>query len=236
VIDAGDPGALLVIEMLPEPLPLAVGENFAVKEVLPPAAIVAGTASPERLNPVPDAAACEMTVLAFPGLLSVMVAVPVLPTFTLLKFTLAGLMVSKGCGGAVAIPLSAMVRGEFGALLAIEILPLAFPVVVGANFAVNEVPAPALRVTGVAKPLMLKPAPEALPDEITTMAVPVFVKVTATDTLAPVTKLPKLMLVGLAPSRPWVPIPVKGTVRVGFEALLAIVIVPEAFPVTVGMN
>jgi len=193
---------LLLIEMFPEALPLAVGENFAVKEVLPPATIVAGSASPERLNPVPEAVACDMTVFAFPGLLSVMVAMPVLPTFTLLKFTLLGLIVSKGCGGAVAIPLSAMVSGEFGALLAIEILPLAFPTVVGANFAVNDVPAPAFNVTGAAKPLMLKPAPDTLPDETTTLAVPVFVKVTATDALAPVTRLPKLMLAGLALRRP----------------------------------
>lgn len=227
---------MLVIETFPEALPVAVGKNLAVKDVLAPAAIVAGSARPERLNPAPDAVACEMTVLAFPGLLSVTVAVPVLPTFTLLKFTLVGLIVSKGCSGCVAMPLSVMFSGEFGALLAIEILPLAFPVVVGANFAVNEVPAPTLRVKGVAKPLMLKPGPEALPDEITTLAVPVFVTVTATDALAPVTKLPKLMLAGFALSRPWVPIPVKGTVRLGVKALLVIVIVPEAFPVTVGMN
>jgi hypothetical protein len=145
-------------------------------------------------------------------------------------------MVSKGCGGCVPIPLSAMVSGEFGALLAIEMLPLALPAVVGANLAVNDVPCPTLSVTGVAKPLMLKPAPEALADEITTLAVPVFVKVTATDALAPVTRLPKLMLAGLELSRPWVPMPVKGMVRDGFDALLVIVIVPDAFPVTAGMN
>jgi hypothetical protein len=233
---AGDPGALLLIEMLPEKLPLALGENLAVKDVLPPAAIVAGIASPERLNPVPDALACEMTVLAFPGLLRVMVAVPVLPVFTLLKFTLVGLMVSKGCGGAVPIPLSAMLRGEFGALLVMEMLPLAFPAEVGANLAVNDVAWPALSVTGVVNPLKLKPAPEELADEITTLAVPVFVTVTEIDSLAPVIRLPKLMLAGLADSRPCVPMPVNGMVNDGFEALLLIVIVPTEFPVAVGVN
>lgn len=50
---AGDPGALLAIEMLPETAPVAVGKNFAVKDVLPPAAIVAGNVSPVTLNLAP---------------------------------------------------------------------------------------------------------------------------------------------------------------------------------------
>ena len=233
MVVAGEPGALLVIEMLPEALPFTVGANFAVKDALPPAAIVAGSGSPDRLNPAPDAVACEMTVLAFPGLLSVMVAMPLLPTFTLLKLTLVGLIVSWGC---VPVPLSETDSGEFGALLTMEMLPLAFPAEVGANFAVNDVPCPAFSVIGVAKPLMLNPAPEALAEDTTTLAVPVFVNVTATETVAPMTKLPKLMLPGLALSRPWVPMPVKGMVNDGSDALLVIVIVPEAFPVTVGIN
>lgn len=57
VMLAGEPGALLVIDIVPEALPLVVGANFAVKEVLPPAAIVVGSARPERLNPVPEAVA-----------------------------------------------------------------------------------------------------------------------------------------------------------------------------------
>jgi hypothetical protein len=233
---AGDPGALLLIEMLPEKLPLAFGENLAVKDVLPPAAIVAGIASPERLNPVPEAFACDTTVLAFPGLLRVIVAVAVLPVPTLLKFTFVGLMLSKGCGGAVPMPLSAMPSGEFGALLAIEMLPLALPAEVGANLAVNEKAWPGLSVTGVAGAMKLKPGPEELAAEINTFAVPVFVNVTPTDSYAPVIRFPKLMLAGLADKRPWVPMPVKGMVNDGFEALLLTDIVPTVFPVAVGVN
>ena len=233
---AGDPGALLAIEMLPEALPLAVGANFAVNDVLPPAMIVVGMVNPEMLNPAPDAVAADTTVFAFPGLLRVMVAVPLLPTFTLLKFTLVGLMVNCGWGGAVPVPLSVIVSGELGALLTIEMLPLAAPTIVGANFAVNDVPCPAMSVTGAAKPLMVKPVPETLADETTMLAVPMFVNVTAADTLAPVTRLPKLMLAGLALRFPCVPIPVNGIVNEGFDALLVIATVPEAFPVTVGMN
>lgn len=138
-MDAGDPGALLVSEMLPEALPVAPGANFTVKEVLPPAAIVAGMARPEMLKPFPEAVACVMTVLAFPGLLKVIVAVALLPTFTELKFTLVGLMVNLGCGGSVPTPVNAIFRGEPGALLVTAIFPLKLPAVVGANFAVNVV-------------------------------------------------------------------------------------------------
>lgn len=134
------------------------------------------------------------------------------------------------------MPLNAMVSGEFGALLAIEMLPLALPVVVGAYFAVKEVPCAGFSVTGVANPLMLKPVPETLPEETTTLAVPVFVNVIATESLAPVTRLPKFTLAGFALSFPCVPIPLRGMVTTGFVALLLIVIVPAALPVTVGMN
>jgi hypothetical protein len=136
-MDAGEPGALLVSEMLPEEFPAALGVNLAVKDVLPPAAIVAGIARPEMLKPAPEAVASVMTVLAFPGLLRVIVAVALPPTFTLLKFTLAGLIVNLGCGGSVPTPLNAIFRGEPGALLVTAMFPLKLPAVVGANLAVN---------------------------------------------------------------------------------------------------
>ena len=54
---SGEPGALLVIEMLPVAVPDEVGENFAVKEAFCPALIVVGTDKPLRLKPVPEALA-----------------------------------------------------------------------------------------------------------------------------------------------------------------------------------
>jgi hypothetical protein len=55
----------------------------------------------------------------------------------------------------------AIVSGEAGALLAIEILPLAPPAIAGAKLAVNEALCPELIVSGTAKPVILKPVPEA---------------------------------------------------------------------------
>ena len=59
----------------------------------------------------------------------------------------------------------------------IEMLPEVLPVAAGANLAVNEVFEPALIVTGVVRPDMLKPVPDADAAEIVMLAVPEFVSV-----------------------------------------------------------
>jgi hypothetical protein len=46
-IVSGDPGALLVIAMLPATLPVTAGVNFAVNVELDPAAIEIGNVNPE---------------------------------------------------------------------------------------------------------------------------------------------------------------------------------------------
>ena len=56
-IVSGDPGALLLTEMLPLTLPAAVGAKLAVKEALCPALRVVGTANPLTLKAAPDAVA-----------------------------------------------------------------------------------------------------------------------------------------------------------------------------------
>ena len=48
---AGDPGALLLTEMLPELLPAAAGANWATNVALAPGLTVWGRASPVMLNP-----------------------------------------------------------------------------------------------------------------------------------------------------------------------------------------
>ena len=75
------------------------------------------------------------------------------------KAALDGVAAICGC---VPVPVSAIASGEFGALLTIEMLPVALPAVAGANRAVKVAICPALIVKGVAIPLMLKPAPDAV--------------------------------------------------------------------------
>ena len=54
---SGEPGALLAKETEPVTLPAVVGAKAALKVVLPPAAIVAGTVRPVMVKPAPDTVA-----------------------------------------------------------------------------------------------------------------------------------------------------------------------------------
>jgi len=234
-IDAGEPGALLTIEMLPVAAPAEVGANIAENEALLPALIVIGMLAPLMLNPLPEGDALVTVNVPVPAFVSVTVCAPLLPTETLPKATLAGLIVSCGCV-AVPEPDRAIESGEPGALLTTEMLPLALPAVVGENFAVNDVLCPAFSVIGAARPVMLNPVPDALPDEIATLAVPEFVRVTLTDPLAPTSMPPKLMLPGFAVRLPCTPVPLSATDTVGLLAVLVIRMLPAATPAVVGAN
>ena len=68
--------------------------------------------------------------LAVPELVIVTACDPLLPTKTFPKLKLDGLAVSCPC---TPVPLKTIVAGEPGALLVIEMLPVALPVDAGAN-------------------------------------------------------------------------------------------------------
>jgi hypothetical protein len=88
------------------------------------------------LKPVPVMLLPVMEIAAVPVLERVtVVGALLLPTATLPKSTLAGLALSAP---SVPVPLRAMVRGEPGALLVIDTLPLALAAVVGVKVTVNE--------------------------------------------------------------------------------------------------
>ena len=134
------------------------------------------------------------------------------------------------------MPLSAIAKGDPGALLVIDMLPLTLPVAVGAKRAVNDALCPALIVTGAVIPLMLNPVPETLAAEIVTLPVPVLFNVTVADPLLPTTTLPKLTLAGLALNPPCVPVPLNASASGEFEASLVTVTVPLAAPADWGAN
>lgn len=221
--------------MPPVAAPAALGVKTAENEALLPALIVIGMPVPLMLNPVPEGEALLIVNVAVPAFVSVTDRVPALPTDTLPKATLAGLIVSWG-SVAVPDPDKAIESGELGALLTIEMPPVALPAAVGENLAVNDVLCPAFSVNGAVSPVMLNPVPDALPAEIATLAVPEFVRVTLTDPLAPTSKLPKLMLVGFAFRFPCTPVPASAIDTVGLVAVLAIAMLPAATPTVVGAN
>lgn len=70
-----------------------------------------------------------------------------------------------------------------------------------------------------------------------TVVPPVLVTVSDRDFVFPTVTEPKLMLLGSAPRPPGeTPVPAKGMVRVGFEALDVIVTLPLALPAADGLN
>ncbi len=70
-----------------------------------------------------------------------------------------------------------------------------------------------------------------------TLVPPVLVTVSDTDFLLPTVTVPKLMLVGSAPKPPGVtPVPDRGIVRDGFEALEMMLMLPLALPADDGLN
>ena len=85
---------MLTIEMPPDTAPVTVGAKMAENETLLPALIVIGILAPLMLNPVPEDVAWVTVNAAFPAFVSVTVWDPLLPTETLPKATLAGLIVS----------------------------------------------------------------------------------------------------------------------------------------------
>ena len=132
-------------------------------------------------------------------MISVMFCEELLPTLTLPKFKLVGMMLHCNC---VPVPLNAIVMGEPGASLTIEMLPLALPAEDGVKLAEKPMLCPTLSVIGVAKPAMAKPVPETLADEIVILAVAELVRVIGCNPLLPTATLPKLTLIELAVSCP----------------------------------
>jgi hypothetical protein len=231
---AGDPAALLAIEIDPVALPAAAGVKVVLNDALAPATTDIGNV-PCTAKPLPDAVAELIVSVALPEFVNETVCVPVLPTFTLPKLTLGVPSVNCACP-AVPVPLSAIVSGEFGRLLAIEIEPVAAPVAVGANFTPNVTLCPAVNVCGGVKPVVLNAAPETVAELMFTLAVPPFVSVTFTVLLLPVSWLPKLTLPGFAVRLPAVPVPVTGIEMFESVAVLVTAIVPVAAPAIVGAN
>ncbi len=117
--------------------------------------------TPLALKPAPVTVTPEMVTLEFPLLVSVTGNPLLAPTFTLPKLRLVGFAPSRKVA-ATPVPLSGIVRGEPGASLTKEIEPVTLPAVAGAKAALNVVLPPAAIETGIVRPEMVKPAPDAV--------------------------------------------------------------------------
>ena len=175
VIDAP---ALFATVMLPVAPPTAVGANLTASVAVAEGFNVNGAVTPLTLNPAPASATPVICSAAFPVLVKVIFCEALLPTATLPKLKLFVLAVNCPTGAVVAVPDNTIVRGEPAASLATVMLPVAFPVTLGANFTASVAFSDAFSVTGAVTPLTLNPLPPALILVIWTAAVPVFVTVT----------------------------------------------------------
>jgi hypothetical protein len=193
-IVSGELGALLASVIDPVTPPAALGPNTALNVAALPAAMVSGAVIPVVLKPAPEAVTEEIVTVAPPPFVRLMVCELLIPVVTLPNAAVVGVAANCGC---VPVPLKAIVAGEPGALLAIEMLPVAAPAEVGAKTAENDALLPALIVIGMLAPLMLNPAPEGDAWLTVNVAFPAFVSVTVCDPLLPTETLPKATLAGL---------------------------------------
>src|SRR2546425_3321327 len=172
----GELGASLTSERLPVTLPALVGAKATLKLVLCPALRVSGTVRPVMLKPFPEGVACEMVTLPVPELIRVMVCELRVPTATSPKLALGGTTESCGC---TAVPLRAIVVGEFGALLTRDTKGVMLGVMAEVGGTRMVVIINGVRVRGRLSPPTLRPLPETLAWETVTMALPELVRVKA---------------------------------------------------------
>jgi hypothetical protein len=196
---------------------------------------VTGAVKPLTLKPAPVVATAEIVALAFPVLLSVTICWPLLPTATLPKETLAGLALSVELV-ETPFPERARVWGEFGALSVKLMLPVAAPVVIGANCAENVSDWPAGSVVGNASPAIPNALPDTLAIFMTTLELPVFVNFTFCDALWPTVMFPKFHVAGETDRPACAPVPVKEIARGELDASLTTVMTPLVAPDAVGAN
>ncbi len=232
-IVSGELGELLVTVTDPLTAPADVGAKFTLNVVFAPAFSVKGALMPDTLNPAPVNVTCEIVAAAEPVFDSVTVCELLCPVVTLPNATLPGFAVS--CD-ADPVPLSAIVIGEFGALLTTEIVPVFTPAPVGANTALNVADWPAVSVSGVVIPLVLNAPPTTVTDEIVMLAEPEFVSVIGCVPLLPTATLPKFSDVGEAVSCACVPVPLNAIVSGELGPLLRMEMLPVVLPVVVGAN
>lgn len=119
----------------------------------------------------------------------------VCPSTTLPKLKLLGDIDSPGCA---PVPVTAILSGEFAALLTTVIDPVRLPAAVGANDTFSVALSAGLRVPGISIPLAVRPAPVSVMDEIVTAEFPAFVNAICCSVVVPVAIAPKLTLLLLA--------------------------------------
>lgn len=194
---------------------------------------VTGAVNPTTLYPSPLAVTAEIVALALPVLVIVIVCCPFPFTVTFPKATLPGFALIVEL---VVTPLPTMLNtwGDPGALSVKVMLPVAAPLPVGANCALNEMLCPAPKFFGNVIPLMPNEFPATVAKLIVKFELPLFVSWTLCAPLCPTTTLPKLKEEGAIVKPVCVPVPLNEIITGELEASLTIVRLPVTAPSDVG--
>ena len=190
--------AFETMDTVPLAAPALVGANVTVNVTLWFEESVAGKVNPLTEKAPPLTVAWEMVTADPPVFVNVSDLPLLLPTCTLPNGRLDGFAASVP--GPTPVPDNAMLRLGFAPLEVMLMLPLAAPLVVGANCTVNDVLCPAFNVTGTVEPLRLNPLPLAVAAEMVRAVPPEFVSVSERDFALPTWTLPKPKLEGFGES------------------------------------
>lgn len=195
MIAVGSCGSLLMIVMLPESVPAAVGAKDTFKMALPPGAMVLGVAIPEIPKGVPLTEINERARFAPPEFVIVSAPLVVDPTVVLPKFRL--LVLNVICCGAVAAPVRATEPDKTPVLVCSVIVPVAVPAAVGSNHTWNALDCPTGRDRGVLRPVTEYGPLVTVAELMMTAVFPVLATEAESETFWPTTTLPKLRLPGV---------------------------------------
>src|ERR1700733_4288343 len=227
---AGESAALLTNESVADGSPLSFGVKATLRDTSFPAETVNGngTSSTENCKLLLE---IEEIVTLPPPALSSNVRVSLVPTATLPKLSVAGII--PRCGLLTPKP----VNGISSCGPATKEPPPVGPTACGLKVMSNFNFCPAARVKGNVAPLTENPSPCVCKLERVTLDGLVLVNTTGNFELAPITTSPNTTLRGLTvtPSRA-TPVPSNGTVRIRSVALLTKVSAPPIRPFAVGVN
>ncbi len=234
---------LLVTEIAPDSVEVEAGLNVAVRLALSPALSVAGALIPEIVIPLPEAVIFEIVADAWPVFFSVTVWDAVVPSATLPKLIVVGEIATAP---SIPCPFRGMVVVASVALLAIVTAPVAAPLAAAVNDTPKVAVFPVASVIGAVSPLVLKPVPETLIFEMSSVSEPEFVITTLSEVPAPTTTCPKLSdvgetetaivpVAGFVPPPPAAPFPVVPT-QPEVINIAASVSVPNALRITVDVE
>ena len=203
---SGELDALLVIESAPDSVLVDVGLNVAVTLALWPAFNAVGTVNPDSVTPVPEADIAEIVAVAVPEFVIFTLCVAEEPTETLPKLIDVGDSVRLA---ETPSPFSGTVVGESSALLVIVTTPVVAPLEAALNETFSVADCPAAIVIGAVIPPTVYPVPVTAIFDTLSAAVPSFITVTDSVTVAPTAEFPKSSAAGetVIATVPFVPVP-----------------------------